>query len=147
MNKSCWTKRLDIQVQIGYTSKALSRQIRNTQIILSFCEKVVACFTITRNLAVTTDATVNNLIADLYLRGICIMEKRFDFFTKHTRWIFLIRLKNVKMTKKMIFYIFSSSAKTPLIRVKCQLFKKTLISRPDSFFIILWFKKNVYRVR
>ena len=104
--------------------------------------KVVACFTITRNLAVTTDATVNNLIADLYLRGICIMEERFDFFTEHTRWIFLIRLKNVKMTKKIIFYIFSSSAKTPLIRVKCQLFKKILISRPDSFFIILWFKKK-----
>ena len=37
-------------------------------IIYSFCEKVVACFTITRNLLITTDATVNNLRADLYLK-------------------------------------------------------------------------------
>ena len=56
----------------------------------------MACFTITRNLAVTKDATVNNLRADLYLRGICVMEERFDFFTEHTRWIFPIRQEKVK---------------------------------------------------
>ena len=106
MNKSCWTKWLDVKVQIGYTSKALSRQIRTTQIIRSFCGKVVACFTITRNLAVTTDATVNNLIADLYLRGICIMEERFHFFTEHTRWIFPIQLEKVKNDKFFDFVRF-----------------------------------------
>ena len=49
--------------------------------------------------------------------------------------------------KKMIFYIFSSSDKTPLLKVKCQLFKETLISRLCSFFITLWFEKNVYHAR
>ena len=106
MNKSYWTKWLDVKVQIGYTSKALSRQIRNTQIIRSFCGKVVACFTITGNLAVTTDATVNNLIADLYLRGICIMEERFGFFTEHTRSIFSIQLEKVKNYKFFDFVRF-----------------------------------------
>ena len=46
---------------------------KNTCIIHSFCEKVVACF------AVTTDASVNSLRANLYLKGICIMEDSLIF--------------------------------------------------------------------
>ena len=54
-----------------------------------------------------------------------------------------------KNDKKMIFYIFSSSDKTPLLRVKCQLFKETLISLVDSihFSLPCDSKKNVYHAR
>ena len=52
-----------------------------------------------------------------------------------------------KNDKKMIFYIFSSSDKTPLLRVKCQLFKETLISRLYSFSLPCDSKKNVYHAR
>ena len=76
-------------------------------IIYSFCEKVVAYFTIIRNLSITTDATVNNLRADLYLKCICILEKPFDFFTEHTRLIFLFRPENVKNDKYFLIFLFS----------------------------------------
>ena len=65
-----------------------------------FCsssKKVVVCFTIISNLAVTTRVSVNNVRADLFLKGIFITEQQTQF----TRLLEItLRLHNFKL-----FYI------------------------------------------
>ena len=46
--------------------------------LAALVKKVVVCFTIISNLAVTTHISVNNVRADLFLKGIFIMEQRIQ---------------------------------------------------------------------
>ena len=42
-------------------------------------KKVAVCFTIKRNLAVTTRVSVNNVRSDLFLKGMFITKQRIQF--------------------------------------------------------------------
>ena len=47
--------------------------------LCSSSEKVAVCFNIISNLAVTTRVSVNNVRADLFLKGIFIAEQQIQF--------------------------------------------------------------------
>ena len=61
----------------------ISSYIRYTHMLCNSSEKVAVCFTIVRNLTVTTQVSVNSVRADLFLIGIFITEQRTHF----TRWL------------------------------------------------------------
>ena len=65
------------------TFKTLFSLIRHTNVLCSSSKKVVACFTIISNLTVTTHVSVNNVGADIFLKGIFIMEH----WIQHAWWL------------------------------------------------------------
>ena len=65
------------------TFRTLSSLIRYTHIHRSSSKKVTVCFTMTSNLAVTIRASVNNVRADLFLKGIFVTEQQIQF----VRWL------------------------------------------------------------
>ena len=59
--------------------KMLSSQIRNTHMLFILSKKGMVCFTIISNFAVTTRVSVNNVRADLSLKGILKTEQQIKF--------------------------------------------------------------------
>ena len=57
----------------------LSKHIRYTLLLCSPSKKVVVCFTMISNFAVTTRVSVNNVRVDLFLKAIFMTEQRIQF--------------------------------------------------------------------
>ena len=73
----------------------ISSYIRYTHMLCNSSEKVAVCFTIVRNLTVTTQVSVNSVRADLFLIGIFITE--LSELTLQGDWKITLSLQNFKL--------------------------------------------------
>ena len=72
--------------------------------LCSSSKKVMVCFTIISNLAVTTHVSVNNVRADLFLKGIFITENEFSLHGdwKITLSLQIFKLLSTELTKRVL---------------------------------------------